>query len=1055
MKRLLLLALSVVFWSTMAIGQIVYEDFEGGTSDLNWQGLDGMYNGVVANPDQAGVNASTSCGSYTKSGAHAYSLLLADLGAPMDLTTNNQFKIQIYSTVATAVLLKLEGTGPAIEATKAITQVNQWVEYTFDFSAAASYTGLSKVILFFDPGVETSADTYLFDNLRATGPGIVYEDFEGGVADLNWQGLDGMYNGVVANTDPNGVNGSEFAGSYTKSGAHSYSLLLADLGAPMDLTTNNQFKIQIFATAATQVLLKLEGTGGAIEAVKNIAVTGAWQEYTFDFSAAANNTGLSKIILFFDPGVETSTDTYLYDNLRAVPQGACAGVTPDADLIDDFECNRNATYGAAWEFLTVVDNPNVSAVNSSAKVGRLVDPPGPWYALVIDYQNPIDLSTKNYISLKLWAPRTGNLLVKLEGGISGAAEVFIPVTEVNQWVEYGVDFSAQAAANHKKISIFVNAGNGDFDGDVYYIDDIKRSTQPIPGPLEDFEDGQFGGADMFWQPLNDDAALHGIYGGVIANPAPNSINDSPNVGRYTKGSTPFSTLAGFLPSAIDLSSNSQVNLDVWAPAGSTSVRMQLVSASQGNKEVTRDITATEEWVELNFDFSAFSAITDFQQVNILFDPGVAGAGTIYYYDNLQQGVSTVDPCEGVEPIANLIDDFECQRNVSVTAGAQQLQVVNNPALEQANSSLKVGEYSDPADAWSALVYDFGGTIDLSLYNQLSISIRSAVAVPVLFKLEGGSSPAREIFTDITTTGAWVKYAIDFSAYAGEDHTRLAIFFNAGNDNGGTDKYYIDNISWSRAPYTNCVMTFESPDLTVTNWRYFANGSQDATPFEVVANPNPGGANNSTNVGIFVEANDGAEFAGMYADLEAPIAFPDLANKTIRMKVLSDNTAVMTMKLEGSAVGAPSSGDNNVDYTTPGNWQELTWNFANVADDGQYKRLTLILNFGVVPAATTFHYFDDIVIGAGMCSTVGTNEQPVIERLSIAPNPTTGEVLVRNAGELRAFVVYDLLGKVVLRQQTSGQNNVSLELSNLSAGMYTIAAFNQEGLLTANTKLIKQ
>lgn len=1054
MKRLLLSALSLLFLSTMAMGQIVYEDFEGGTADLNWVGADGVYNGVVANPDQAGVNASASCGSYTKSGAHSYSLFIADLGAPMDLTTNNQFKLQVYSTVATQILLKLEGTGGFVEGLKPITQLNQWVEYTFDFSAQAANTGLSKIIIFFDPGVTASADTYLFDNLRATGPGIVYEDFEGGVADLNWVGADGTYNGVVANAEPNLINSSEFAGSYTKSGAHAYSLFITDLGAPMDLTVNNQFKIQVFATAATQLLMKLEGSGGFIEATKNIAVTGAWQEYTFDFSAAANNTGLSKIILFFDPGVETSTDTYLFDNLVAVSEGACANATPDADVIDDFECNRNATYQAAWEFLTVVDNPNVSAVNPSAKVGRLVDPPGPWYALVIDYQNPIDLSTKNYVTAKIWAPRTGNLLFKLEGGISPQAEVFVPVTEINQWVEYTVDFSAQAAANHKRIAIFVNAGNGDFDGDVYYIDDIKRTVAPAPGPLEDFEDGQFGGADMFWQPLNDDAALHGVYGGVVANPDDSGINDSPNVGRYTKGSTPFSTLAGFLPAAIDLSANSQINLDVWAPTGSTSVRMQLVSATQGNKEVTRDLTATGEWVELNFDFSAFSAITDFQQVNILFDPGVAGAGTIYYYDNLQQGISTVDPCEGVEPIANLIDDFECQRNVPYSAGGDNLEVINNPALEQANPSLKVGEYTDPAGPWTALVLDFGGTIDLSLYNQFNISIRSAAVVPLLFKLEGGTSPAREIFVDVSAVNAWVKYSIDFSAYAGEDHKKVAIFFNAGNEPGGNDKYYIDNISWSRAPYTACVIDFESPEYTVTNWRYFANGSLEGAPFQVVDNPNPGGTNNSANVGLFEEAADGLEFAGMYADLEAPIAFPDLANKTISMKVLSNNTGVMTMKLEGSAIGAPSTPDNNVDYTTPGVWQTLSWNFANAADDGQFKRITIILNFGVIPGATTFHHFDDIAIGGAICTAVGTDE-PAIERLSIAPNPTIGEVLIRHAGDLRHFVVYDLLGKVVLRQQTTGQDDVRLELNNFSAGMYTIAAFNQEGLLVANTKLIKQ
>lgn len=1054
MKRLLLSTLSLLLWSVMTMGQVVYEDFEGGASDLNWVAADGIYNGLVANPDQSGVNTSAACGSYTKSGAHAYSLFIADLGTPMDLSVNNQFKIQVYSTVASQVLLKLEGTGPAIEATKPITEVNEWVEYTFDFSAAAGYTGLTKMIIFFDPGNGTSADTYLFDNIRATGPGILYEDFEGGVADMPWNGADGMYNGVVANENPNTINSSEFCGSYTKSNAHAYSLLIADLGAPMDLSVNNQFKLQIFATAPTQVLLKLEGTGGGIEVTKNIAVTNAWQEYTFDFSAAAANTGLSKVIIFFDPGVETSGDTYLYDNLTAVSKGACAGATVDADLIDDFECNRNATYWLGWDFLSVVNNPNVSAVNSSAKVGQFEDPSGPWYPLVIDYQNAIDLSTKNYISLKLWAPRTGNMLVKLEGGVSPAVEVFVPVTEIEQWVEYGVDFSAYAATNHKRISLFFNAGDDTDPGDTYYIDDIKRTVAPAPGPLEDFEDGAINGADLFWQPLNDDNILHGTYGGVVANPASNAVNDSPNAGRYTKGSTPFSTLSGFLPAPIDLSVNSQINLDVLAPAGAASVRLQLVSATQGNKEVTRDLPATGEWVELNFDFDAFSAINDFQQVNILFDPGVAGAGTVYYYDNLQQGISTVDPCEGVEPVANLLDDFECQRNVGYTAGAAQLAVVNNPALEQANSSLKVGEYTDPQDEWSALVLDFGQTIDLSLYNQFNISIRSAAIVPLLFKLEGGTSPAVEIFSEVDATNAWVKYSVDFSEYAGQDHTRLAIFFNAGQTAGAGDKYYIDNLSWSRAPYTACIMTFESPEFSTTNWKYFANGSLENTVFEIVDNPNPTGANTSDNVGIFVEAADGAEFAGMFADLEAPIAFTDLTNKTVSMKVLSNNTGVMTMKLEGSQNGSPSSGDNNVDYTTPGSWQNLSWNFANVADDGQYKRLTLILNFGVIPGETTFHYFDDISVGGAVCTTVGTQE-PTVERLSIAPNPTTGDLIIRNAGDLRHFVVYDLLGKAVMRLQTTGQDDVNLGLNDLSAGMYLVTAYNSEGQLVANSKVVKQ
>ena len=221
---------------------------------------------------------------------------------------------------------------------------------------------------------------------------IVYEDFEGG-AKLNWQAFDGTYDGLVTNPDPNAINMSTDCGSYTKSDMHAYSLFLAELDNPMDLSSMNQFKIQIYSPAPTQVLLKLEGTGEAIEATKNIANTNVWQEYNFDFSAAAAFTTITKIILFFDPGVEASGDTYLFDNIVATAAGACAGTVADAAIIDDFECQRNASYGGGWDIIQPVANPDVSGINTSSMVGQYEDPLDEWSALVIDYNNPIDLST--------------------------------------------------------------------------------------------------------------------------------------------------------------------------------------------------------------------------------------------------------------------------------------------------------------------------------------------------------------------------------------------------------------------------------------------------------------------------------------------------------------------------------------------------------------------------------------------------------------------------------------------------------------------------------------
>ena len=203
---------------------------------------------------------------------------------------------------------------------------------------------------------------------------VVYEDFEG--TPLEWNPFgDGVYNGAVDNPDPNFINPSAKVGSYTKSELHSFSLLIAFVEPAMDLSVNNQFSVDVYTPAATQILFKLEGDGEAIEAVRNIANANVWQTYTFDFSAAADFTTITKIIIFFDPGVEESGDTYLFDNIVANPAGPCAGTVPDLAILDDFECQRNGTYGFGWDAIMQVPNPDPSPVNMSLGVGQYEDPP--------------------------------------------------------------------------------------------------------------------------------------------------------------------------------------------------------------------------------------------------------------------------------------------------------------------------------------------------------------------------------------------------------------------------------------------------------------------------------------------------------------------------------------------------------------------------------------------------------------------------------------------------------------------------------------------------------
>ncbi|MEM7571745.1 MAG: T9SS type A sorting domain-containing protein [Bacteroidota bacterium] len=888
---------------------------------------------------------------------------------------------------------------------------------------------------------------------------VTLEDFESG-ASLSWEALNGTYDGVVENPDLEGLNTSMNCGSYTKSGTNSFSLFRAVLTEPLDLSTNNEFSIQIYAGAATQILLKLEGDGEAIEATQNIATPNVWRTYTFDFSAAAGFTTLNTIILFFDPGVEASMDTYLFDNLIVSPAGPCAGTVPDDTIIDDFECQRNASYAVpGFDDLQVIANPDPSGINTSPTVGEYTDREGGFHAFVINYNSAIDLSVNNNYCIKVWAPVAGDLLFKLEGGASPPFETAEAITETETWVEVCADFSSQAAANHTRYVLFFNAGVAEADGDIYYIDDLTRTPVPAPEALEDFEDG----ANLSWEPLNNDNTLHGTFNGVITNPDQTDPNTSENIGSYTRGSSNFSTLTALLPNGIDLSGNSQINMDVWVPDGVTEVLMQLQSPTQGTQGITVEVPATMSWQTLNFSFEDFDNVTDFERISLLFAPGTGTAGT-FFFDNIVQGQVTVDACADVEPDLTILDDFECQRNATYTCCDVTVMPVDNPDITPANNSLTVGEVNDPPGSFNALVIDNVTPFDLSLNNQIAAKIWSPVEGQILFKLEGGDG-VEEVFVDIPATNEWVQYEVDFGPAAEEGHTRLVLFFGAGTDNPADNTYYIDDIELNRAPYRNdCIADFESPELTLDGWRYFANGDFEGNPFLVSANPDVSDGNMSANVGTFEEAGamtgTPQPFAGAFTDLPAPIELT-ADNRTVRMKVLMPVAGIFTFKLEGGIDGAPNSGDNNADYTTPGEWQELSWDFSATADgdpipDGaRYGRITIIPNFGVIPDDDLTHYFDDITIGTSSCGVTSIFNPIEVADLSIFPNPARELLTIENNESAVTFRIHNLLGQPMQTLRTNlVQPRVDLELSEVPKGMYVLTAYDANGGLVAKTTFMK-
>ena len=582
------------------------------------------------------------------------------------------------------------------------------------------------------------------------------------------------------------INTSKFVGKYID-GTGAWDALIIDYGAPIDLSTYNTFKLKIRTAIAGTLIVKLEGgTSTPSEKTANVTGDNGWAEYSFDFSDQFNQNH-NKLVLFFNAGVDTGgTDEYFIDDLKYdLSVDPCAGVAPDFSIVSDFDCQINQDIPE----VEIIATPNKNDVNSSKFSGKYIDEVGAWDAIIIDYGAPIELSTKNVFSIKVFAPVAGTLKAKLEGGTSGGIEVDAQITNTGVWEEYTFNFSSQATENHQKIVLFFNAGV-DTDGtEIYYMDDLKfisdicNGVTPNLSIINDFN-------------CQQNSTIPGyIPNEIVANPDINGSNPSDAVLQVTdNGTDAWDALVLDYGDVIDLTTQNYLRIKILS-SRPVPLLAKLEGGTSGPKEVWGAITTTDAWTEYIFDFSD-QAAENHQKLVLFFNGGQTDGTTsdIYYIDDIR--FSEFDPCFGVPIDTSIVNDFECQQNYDAVCCIDAV-IIDNPDISGINTSTSVLEVSDNGtDAWDALVFDFGEVIGLSVKNQLKIKILSTGTVPLLAKLEGGTSGAKEVWGNIDTANVWTEYTFDFSDQATENHQKIVFFFNGGETNGtAADIYYIDDIEW--------------------------------------------------------------------------------------------------------------------------------------------------------------------------------------------------------------------------------------------------------------------
>lgn len=309
-----------------ATGSAKVQDFEGAAPVFTVFGNIPAVE-VVANPDPSGVNITGNVAQLTKSaGSETWAGSFFEVENPLDLNTYQNIKVDIWSPKSGAVVkLKLENADASIvhEVDLTTSVANEWETLVYDFSGAPA-ADYNRIVIFFDFGNPGDDSIYYYDEIELTNASggtssMTFEDFEGTPPAFTVFGNAAVE--VIANPDPNGLNGTANVAQLTKpSGAETWAGAFFELGSPLDLATYPKIKVNTWSPKAGAVVkLKLENADASITHEVDLTTTNAnvWEELVYDFSEAPA-ADYMRVVIFFDFGNAGDDSVYYYDQFALV-----------------------------------------------------------------------------------------------------------------------------------------------------------------------------------------------------------------------------------------------------------------------------------------------------------------------------------------------------------------------------------------------------------------------------------------------------------------------------------------------------------------------------------------------------------------------------------------------------------------------------------------------------------------------------------------------------------------------------------------------------------------
>lgn len=434
---------------------------------------------------------------------------------------------------------------------------------------------------------------------------------------------------------------------------------------------------------------------------------------------------------------------------------------------------------------------------------------------------------------------------------------------------------------------------------------------------------------------------------VIDNPDASGINTSAKVAESVKpaGSETWAGTALTLGQTMDFS-KTNFKVKVWSPKAGAVIKLKVENLTDADIsfEVDAITTIANGWEELLFDFSAIDVSKEYQKVVLFFDFGNVGDDASYYFDDIQLQFAQL-------PSIFPIEDFEGEAPEFTEFGSASVQVIENPDKSGENTTANVVEFTKPsgAETWAGAFFDVSPALDLDSYNKVRIKTWSPkTGAVVRLKLENSlnSEEFYEVDMSTTTSNAWETLVFDCSAAPDYNLDRIVVFFDF--DNVGDDAvYYYDEIELENEGGSIGSMPFQDFEGEAPEFSAFGN----IADIEVIANPDPTGANTTANVAKLVKTSGSETWAGALFGV-SPALDLDTYSK-IKFKTWSPKVgAIVKLKLENA--DASITHEVDLSSTKANSWEDLVYDFSD-APAGNYVNVVVFFDFGNAGDDSVYYY----------------------------------------------------------------------------------------------------